>query len=103
MTAAGFGFVPDPLPMRNRRNAVVYYLVCRVAQGRRSENHLGLLFARELRRRRLRPRATCHLDEMAAVIAGTQFWLWRAFDDKGEVLGCESESLIDLACANRMI
>lgn len=23
---AGFGFVPDPLPMRNSRNAVVYYL-----------------------------------------------------------------------------
>ena len=25
-TAAGFGFVPEPLAMRNRRNAVVYYL-----------------------------------------------------------------------------
>jgi len=25
-TVAGFGFVPDPLPMRNSRNAVVYYL-----------------------------------------------------------------------------
>jgi three-Cys-motif partner protein len=24
--AAGFGFVPHPLPMRNSRNAVVYYL-----------------------------------------------------------------------------
>jgi three-Cys-motif partner protein len=24
---AGFGFVADPLPMRNSRNAVVYYLV----------------------------------------------------------------------------
>jgi three-Cys-motif partner protein len=23
---AGFGFVPDPLPMRNSKNAVVYYL-----------------------------------------------------------------------------
>ena len=23
---AGFSFVPDPLPMRNRTNAVVYYL-----------------------------------------------------------------------------
>jgi len=25
-TAAGFEFVPDPLPMRNSNNAVVYYL-----------------------------------------------------------------------------
>jgi three-Cys-motif partner protein len=25
-TVAGFGFVPEPLPMRNTRNAVVYYL-----------------------------------------------------------------------------
>jgi hypothetical protein len=24
--AAGFRFVPDPLPMRNSNNAVVYYL-----------------------------------------------------------------------------
>jgi hypothetical protein len=23
---AGFGFVPEPLPMRNSRNAIVYYL-----------------------------------------------------------------------------
>jgi transposase-like protein len=27
-----------------------------------------------------------HLDEMAVVIAGRQFWLWRAVDDEGEVL-----------------
>jgi hypothetical protein len=25
-TVAGFGFVPDPRPMRNSRNTVVYYL-----------------------------------------------------------------------------
>jgi transposase-like protein len=30
------------------------------------------------------PRA--RLDEMAVTIAGRQFWLWRAVDDKGEVL-----------------
>jgi hypothetical protein len=36
----------------------------------------GPLFARELRRRRPRPTSTWHLDEMAVVIAGRQFWLW---------------------------
>jgi IS1 family transposase len=27
-----------------------------------------------------------HLDEMAVMFAGRQFWLWRAVDDEGEVL-----------------
>src|SRR5690242_4450956 len=43
----------------------------------------GPTFARELRRRRPRPTSR---DEMAVVIAGRQFWLWRAVDDEGEVL-----------------
>ena len=46
----------------------------------------GPLFARELRRRRPRPTAQWHLDEMAVTIAGRQFWLRRAVDDEGEVL-----------------
>src|ERR1700682_5154145 len=46
----------------------------------------GPLFARELRRRRPRPTARWHLDEMAVMIAGQRFWLWRAVDDEGEVL-----------------
>ena len=46
----------------------------------------GPLFARELRRRRPRPTSRWHLDEMAVIIGGTQFWLWRAVDDEGEVL-----------------
>ena len=46
----------------------------------------GPMFARELRRRRPRPTSRWHLDEMAVVIAGRQFWLWRAVDDEGEVL-----------------
>ncbi len=45
----------------------------------------GPMFARELRRRP-RPTSRRHLDEMAVVIAGRQFWLWRAVDDEGEVL-----------------
>jgi transposase-like protein len=46
----------------------------------------GPLFARELRRRRHRPTARWHLDEMAVLIGGRRFWLWRAVDDEGEVL-----------------
>ena len=42
--------------------------------------------ARELRRRRPRPTSRWYLDEMAVAIAGSQFWLWRAVDDEGEVL-----------------
>ena len=40
----------------------------------------GPLFANELRRRRHRP------TEIAVLIAGRRFWLWRAVDDEGEVL-----------------
>src|SRR5277367_690580 len=40
----------------------------------------------ELRRRRHRPTSHWHLDEMAVLIAGRRFWLWRAVDDEGEVL-----------------
>jgi transposase-like protein len=46
----------------------------------------GPLFARELRRRRHRPTSQWHLDEMAVLIGGKRFWLWRAVDDEGEVL-----------------
>src|ERR1700676_5327483 len=46
----------------------------------------GVLFARELRRRRPRPTSTWHLDEMAVTIAGETMYLWRAVDHEGEVL-----------------
>jgi putative transposase len=46
----------------------------------------GPLFARELRRRRPPPTSGWRLDEMAVMIAGRQFWLWRAGDDEGDVL-----------------
>ena len=45
----------------------------------------GPLFARELRRRRPRPTARWHLDEMVVTIAGRQFWLWRAVDMKAKL------------------
>jgi transposase-like protein len=46
----------------------------------------GPLFAKELRRRRPRPTSHWHLDEMAVLIGGRRFWLWRGVDDEGEVL-----------------
>jgi transposase-like protein len=46
----------------------------------------GPVFAKELRRRRHRPTSQWHLDEMAVLIGGRQFWLWQAVDDEGEVL-----------------
>jgi hypothetical protein len=44
----------------------------------------GPLFAKEFRRRGHRPTSKWHLDELAVLIAGRRFWLWRAVDDEGE-------------------
>src|SRR5712672_2901357 len=63
----------------------------------------GLLFARELRRRRPRPTSTWHLDEMAGVIAGRQFWVWRAVDDEGEVLDLLVQRRRDKAAAVKLM
>ena len=63
----------------------------------------GLLFARELRRRRPRPTSRWHLDEMAATIAGRQFWLWRAVDDEGEVLDLLVQPRRDKAAAVKLM
>jgi transposase-like protein len=48
---------------------------------RRCVLKFGPLFAKKLRRRRHRPTSNWHLDEMAVLIAGRRFWLWRAVDD----------------------
>jgi transposase-like protein len=63
----------------------------------------GPLFARELRRRRPRPTSRWHLDEMAVVIAGRQFWLWRAVDDEGEVLDLLVQQRRDKATAVKLM
>src|SRR3954469_23218823 len=46
----------------------------------------GPMFARKLRRLRLRPTSTWHLDEMVVSIQGRRMYLWRAVDSEGEVL-----------------
>ena len=63
----------------------------------------GLLFARDLRRRRPRPTSQWHLDEMAVTIAGRQFWLWRAVDDEGEVLDLLVQRRRDKAAAVKLM
>jgi putative transposase len=42
----------------------------------------GPLFGKQLRRRRHRPTPLWHLDEMAVLIGGRRFWLWRVVDDE---------------------
>src|SRR6478735_5006117 len=63
----------------------------------------GPLFVRELRRRRPRPTPRWHLDEMAVVIAGRQFWLWRAVDNEGEVLDLLVQRRRDKAAAVKLM
>ena len=63
----------------------------------------GPLFARELRRRRPRPTSRWHLDEMAVMIAGRRFWLWRAVDDEGEVLDLLVQRRRDKAAAVKLM
>ena len=46
----------------------------------------GVLYARELRRRRPRPAGRWHLDEVFVSIGGRRMYLWRAVDAEGEVL-----------------
>jgi putative transposase len=46
----------------------------------------GVLFAKELCKRRPRTSSQWHLDELVLVIGGKRFFLWRAVDSEGEVL-----------------
>jgi putative transposase len=62
----------------------------------------GPLFARELRRRRHGPTAQWHLDEMAVLIGGRRFWLWRAVDDEGEVFDILVQRRRDASAAARL-
>jgi transposase-like protein len=63
----------------------------------------GPLFARELRSRRPRPSARWHLDEMAAMIGGKRFWIWRAVDSEGEVLDIVVQRRRDAAAAGKLM
>ena len=53
---------------------------------RRWVNHFGPRIAADLRKRRPKPHATWHLDEVYLRIDGRMVYLWRAVDAEGEVL-----------------
>ena len=53
---------------------------------RRWVNHFGPRIAAALRKRRPKPYATWHLDEVYLKIDGRLVYLWRAVDGEGEVL-----------------
>ena len=53
---------------------------------RRWVNHFGPMIATDLRKRRLKPHTTWHLDEVYLKIDGRMVYLWRAVDGEGEVL-----------------
>ena len=53
---------------------------------RRWVNHFGPMVAADLRKRRPKPHATWHLDEVYLKIDGRMVYLWRAVDAEGEVL-----------------
>ena len=53
---------------------------------RRWVNHFGPMIAAHLRKRRPKPHATWHLDEVYLKIDGRMLYLWRAVDAEGEVL-----------------
>src|SRR5271154_4896427 len=53
---------------------------------RRWGNHFGPMIAAHLRKRRPKPHATWHLDEVYLNIDGRMVYLWRAADAEGEVL-----------------
>jgi putative transposase len=53
---------------------------------RRWVNHFGPMIAADLRKRRPKPHAIWHLDEVYRWIASRMVYLWRAVDAEGEVL-----------------
>ena len=53
---------------------------------RRWVDHFGPMIAADLRKRRLKPHTTWHLDEVYLKIDGRMVYLWRAVDAEGEVL-----------------
>src|SRR5919205_1600230 len=70
---------------------------------RRWVAHFGPLVAANLRRRRCRPHATWHLDEMVVSIGGKRMYLWRAVDAEGEILDVLVQAKRDTRAARRLM
>jgi putative transposase len=54
------------------------------------------MIAADLRKRRLKPRTTWHLDEVYLRIAGRLVYLWRAVNAGGEVLDVLVQATVSL-------
>jgi transposase-like protein len=63
----------------------------------------GSTIAANLRRNRPRPSDHWHLDEMAVIIRGQRYWLWRAVDNEGEVLDFLIQSKRDAKAASKLM
>jgi transposase-like protein len=63
----------------------------------------GPVFARNLRRLRLRPSDIWHMDEMVVSIQGTRMYLWRAVDSEGAILDVLVQPRRDKAAALRLM
>src|SRR5580693_6562011 len=70
---------------------------------RRWANHFGPRVAADLRKRRPKPHATWHLDEVYPKINGRMASLWRAVDAEGEVLDVLIQSRRNKRAALRLM
>jgi putative transposase len=70
---------------------------------RRWVNHFGSAIATDLRKRRPKPHATWHLDEVYIKIDGRLVYLWRAVDAEGEVLDVLVQSKRDKRAALKLM
>ena len=70
---------------------------------RRWVNHFGPIIAAELRKRRPKPHAVWHLDEVYLKIDGCMVYLWRAVDAEGEVLDVLVQSKRDKRAALKLM
>jgi hypothetical protein len=99
------GFLPSiraSAPSLTRLSASCHWRAqCRLEQAGHVLAAQDGIFTRSLTRRRQRPTSQWHLDEMAVIIAGRQFWLWRAVDDEGEFLDLLVQRRRDKAAARQ--
>ena len=70
---------------------------------RRWVNHFGPMIAARLRKRRPKPHASWHLDEVYLKIDGRMVYLWRAVDAEGEVLDVLVQSKRDKHAALKLM
>src|SRR6266704_7041589 len=70
---------------------------------RRWVNHFGPRIAADLRKHRLKPHTTWHLDEVYLKIDGRMVYLWRAVDAEGEVLDVLVQSKRDKHAAVKLM